>query len=166
MSKPTPHNTEVEYDCTNRGFRIMKFRDRYESECSLQVSSLATQACVWFGVDDAKPQRLVPGKGWTPVDFPKDTLFTTRMHLTVAQVKTLLPMLLHFADTGELPDAAPPPRHECGCLVSEAEIIAKAGYWKDSKEELPFCTTCQYFLPRDDYQGQIKLRDEEGYVDE
>jgi hypothetical protein len=87
---------------TARGFDITKFSDRYGNECSLQKSSIATEDCIWFGVDDPKPMRLIPGQGWTPVEFPEDTLFHNRMHLTQDQVKALLPYLRKFVKTGEL----------------------------------------------------------------
>lgn len=87
---------------TERGFDIAKFIDLNGLECSLQKSSRAAQDCIWFGVDDPKPEQLIPGKGWRSVDFPKDTLFHSRMHLTQHQVKTLLPYLQKFAETGEL----------------------------------------------------------------
>ena len=87
---------------TSRGFDISKFVDRYGNECSLQKSSLATEDCIWLGVDDPKPQRLIPGQGWTSVEFPEDTLFNSRMHLTRDQVKALLPYLRKFVKTGEL----------------------------------------------------------------
>jgi hypothetical protein len=87
---------------TNRGFGRIDFIDRYEAECSLQESSLATEAAIWFGTNEAKPQVLVQGKGWQPVEFPEDTLFNTRMHLTQKQVKELLPYLQHFAEHGTL----------------------------------------------------------------
>lgn len=157
--KLKPNNTEVEKSDTNRGFGRLQFKDRYGHECSLQDSSLATQAAIWFGIDDAKPQICVSGQGWKNVPFPEGTIFHTRMHLTQAQVRTLLPALKHFAEHGILPTTPPEAKHECGCLASEAEIIAKQGYWEDSDEELPFCTNCKCFLPRDDYEGQIELND-------
>ena len=94
----------LKYAPTGRGFGRIEFRDRYENECSIQKSSLATEDAIWFGINDAKPQVLVEGQGWTPVEFPSETSFWTRMHLTQSQVKKLLPILQHFAETGELPE--------------------------------------------------------------
>lgn len=85
-----------------RGFDFSEFTDRYGNECSLQKSSIATENCIWLGVDVINPQRLISGKGWTPVKFPEDTQFNSRMHLTQAQVKALLPFLQKFVKTGEL----------------------------------------------------------------
>ena len=87
-----------------RGLRIIEFRDRYDCECSLQESSLATEAAIWFGTKHADPRRLVPGQGWQSVPFPEETMFNTRMHLTQDQVRALLPALQRFAKTGCLPD--------------------------------------------------------------
>jgi len=102
---------------TARGFRIDKFVDRYGMKCSLQKSSLATEDAIWFGIDDPEPKIMVSdavkmGKkelaqgatnGWCPWPLPDEVLLSTRMHLTQAQVKALLPALKHFAKTGELP---------------------------------------------------------------
>jgi hypothetical protein len=71
---------------TARGFGIVEFTDRYGSLCSLQESSLATEAAIWLGVDK---------------DF--DSGVGTRMHLTQDMVKELLPLLKHFAKHGRLP---------------------------------------------------------------
>lgn len=88
---------------TSREFAILNFKDRNNNECSLQKSSIATENCIWLGVDDADPQVFIHGEGWQPLVYPeKDTLFTTRMHLNQQQVKELLPILTKFAETGEL----------------------------------------------------------------
>ena len=87
---------------TPRGFGLFEFTDRYGNGCSLQESSLATERAIWLGIDEANPSVLIEGKGWTPVEFPTDTLFTTRMHLTRKDVKKLLPHLQKFVETGEL----------------------------------------------------------------
>lgn len=70
---------------TERGFKIGEFTDLDGKPCSLQESSLATEAAVWFGVQDATP--MCNGK---PVEFPKNTLFTSRMHLTTRLVRMIL----------------------------------------------------------------------------
>lgn len=87
---------------TSRGFGLIEFKDRNDHSCSLQMSSIATEDCIWLGVEDADPQVLISGKGWTPVPFPPETLFTTRMHLNREQVKELLPHLQKFVETGEI----------------------------------------------------------------
>lgn len=80
--------TSIEKTKTERGFGLIKFTDRYHQECSLQDSSLATEAAIWFGVDDSGPHlRKTPGAPY-------------RMHLTQTMVKQLLPYLKEFAETG------------------------------------------------------------------
>jgi len=88
QSEPGPMT--LSFRNTNRGFPRAEFSDRYGSECSIQESSLATEACIWLGVD--KP-------------FSDDTQGGyTRMHLTQDMVLALLPALVKFAYTGELPN--------------------------------------------------------------
>ena len=89
---------------TEQGFKIIEFKDRYGTECSLQESSLADENTIWFGTTDANPVVLEYGKGWQAVPFPDNTLFHTRMHLTQKQIKELLPYLDYFAQYGILPD--------------------------------------------------------------
>ena len=67
---------------TQRGFDYTKFKDKYGNLCSLQKSSLATEDCIWLGIDNPK----VDG----------------RMHLSRDQVAELLPILQKFVETGEL----------------------------------------------------------------
>lgn len=90
---------------TERGFPRLDFTDRYGVDCSLQESSLATEGAIWFGPSDANTRYCVKGKGWFPYAYPEglDVQHDTRMHLTQGQVKRLLPMLNHFAQTGYLP---------------------------------------------------------------
>ena len=96
---------------THRGFTLYKFTDRYGAECSVQKSSLATEECIWLGVDDAKPQIMASktkrgGTGWVPFYVPEDVLLTTRMHLSQKQVKQLIPILQDFVKTGEIRSVA------------------------------------------------------------
>lgn len=90
-------------------------------ECSIQKSSLATEDCIWLGVDhvDLKilasvavsmgredllvghgPERTT---GWVDWPVPQGVTTSARMHLSQEQVRALLPLLQHFAETGELP---------------------------------------------------------------
>jgi hypothetical protein len=97
---------------TERGFGVITFKDRYEAECSLQDSSLATEPAIWLGVDDPKPVIMASEAakfgvateettGWVTYPVPAEVNLTTRMHLTQKQVKALLPFLKHFAKTGD-----------------------------------------------------------------
>lgn len=103
----------MELNYTGRGFGIIKFTDHYDTECSLQKSSLASEDTIWFGVDNPDPkimasQALSLGvetnktTGWVPYPIPEEVLLSTRMHLTRKQVKDLLPILKHFVKTGEI----------------------------------------------------------------
>lgn len=92
---------------TPRGFGIINFIDRYNEKCSLQKSSIATEDCIWLGLDDARPLIMTSkimdgGTGGAKYPLPEDVHITTRMHLTQDMVKMLLPHLQKFAETGEL----------------------------------------------------------------
>lgn len=92
---------------TGRGFAIIEFEDRYGEKCSIQKSSLATENAIWFGTNDANPRVMASSidpdaTGWVKYHIPDDVLLSTRMHLTQEQVQELLPILTHFAQTGEL----------------------------------------------------------------
>lgn len=97
-----PKEKVVKLDATQRGFARGEFKDRNGEKCSIQKSSIATEDCIWLGINDCKPQVCVPGEGWKPVPFPHDTLFTTRMHLNKKQVAALIPLLQRFVETGDV----------------------------------------------------------------
>ena len=106
---------ELKTKNTERGFALITFTDLYGTACSIQKSSLATEDAIWFGVDDLKPQVMAsqarlygvdPGNettGWVPYPIPDAVHLANRMHLSVEQVKELIPILQHFVDTNELP---------------------------------------------------------------
>lgn len=99
---------KIKKEKTPGGFSVIRFEDLYGAKCSIQKSSLATEDAIWIGIDNANPQILASktqegGTGWVPYDLPEDVLLITRMHLTVKQVKKLLPILKFFAEIGELP---------------------------------------------------------------
>lgn len=75
-----------------RGFAWLSFKDRFKQECSLQKSSIASEDCIWLGVDRGIPKG--PGL--------KGEEINSRMHLTRKQVRALLPHLQRFVETGEL----------------------------------------------------------------
>lgn len=70
--------SELNVESTSRGFKLIKFKDSNDNDCSLQESSSASENCIWFGKDD-------------------------RMHLNQNMVKNLLPYLQYFSDHGFLP---------------------------------------------------------------
>ncbi len=92
---------------TGRGFPVINFTDRNDSGCSLQKSSIATEDCIWLGVDNADPVIMAStiienGVGWAKYPVPEGVHFTTRMHLTIDQVKEILPHLQSFVESGEI----------------------------------------------------------------
>jgi hypothetical protein len=72
---------------TQRGFVRVEFTDRYGESCSLQESSLATEAAVWLGQNK-------------PTFDDKKELVGCRMHLTQDMAKWLIEELQYFVDTG------------------------------------------------------------------
>ena len=96
-----------------RGFKFGDFKDRYGADCTLLKSSLATEDCIWLGIKKAKPMIMASDAiklgiktdettGWIDYLLPEEVFISTTMHLTQEQVKNLLPILIKFAETGEL----------------------------------------------------------------
>ena len=87
-----------------RGFLAGKFTDSYGNSCSIQKSSLATDDCIWLGID--KPGLTVfenKDMGfYIKTELPENWVVDSRMHLSREQVAELLPALLRFVETGEL----------------------------------------------------------------
>lgn len=86
---------------TGRGFSLIEFKDRYDIDCTIQKSSLATENAIWFGAKEIG-LRQMSINGWEDVKLEGDPIANNRMHLTQDQVKSLLPTLQRFADTGEI----------------------------------------------------------------
>ena len=107
----------------DRVFLIGRFKDRNGHKCSLQSSSLATEKCIWLGVDEPNPKSLNPGVGWEPYPLPKNVKCTTRMHLTRDMVRELIPALQHFVETGELPQKP------------KGFVFIPNQFWKDKKSK-------------------------------
>lgn len=88
---------------TQRGFSKGKFKDQYGLVCSIQESSLATEDCIWLGIDEPKLTVFDSNMGnYVVNDLPKNWRVDSRMHLTRKQVSDLLPLLQGFVDTGSL----------------------------------------------------------------
>ncbi len=80
---------------TNRGFPLWEFTDFYGVAASLQESSIAYPGCIWLGADQ-RPANL---------NEPTTNLLENyRLHLSREQVKSLLPILVYFAEYGYVPD--------------------------------------------------------------
>lgn len=86
---------------TRRGFACFGFTDRNGHGCSVQDSSIATEACLWLGVDQPYVKVMGPN-GWADVPLPPGVSIYGRMHLTQEQVRELLPILERFAETGSI----------------------------------------------------------------
>jgi hypothetical protein len=94
-------------DTTERGFAIHRFSDANGVGCSLQKSSMAADDFIWLGCASIGLKRFEPFIGFSDVPLQETGegtiyLANTRMHLNRELVKTLLPMLQKFAETGEL----------------------------------------------------------------
>lgn len=61
---------------TDRGFTIYEGKDRYSKDFTIQDSSLAEEACIWLGG------------------------YEGRAHLTIEQVKEIIPILEKFVREG------------------------------------------------------------------
>lgn len=66
-------------EITGRGLILYEGLDRYKKKFSIQESSLAEEACIWLGSEE------------------------NRAHLTIEQVKEIIPILQNFVETGVLP---------------------------------------------------------------
>lgn len=86
---------------TERGFGVVEFKDRYGVDCNIQKSSLATEDAIWFGAKEIGVKKDMGTNGFKDIDT-SGCIANNRMHLTRKQVKKLLPILKHFAKTGEL----------------------------------------------------------------
>jgi hypothetical protein len=87
-----------------RGFHVAEFIDSYGNKCSIQKSSSATRDCIWLGIDNPKLTVFEDdSKGkYITTQMPSNFDVDSRMHLTIDQVKMLLPILQTFVETGEL----------------------------------------------------------------
>jgi len=93
---------KIKKGATNRGFAKHTFKDQHDNPCYIQKSSLATDDCIWLGLEDGNPiimcrdavklgLRHVFGderdNGWCDYLIPKEVLISTSMHLTRKMVK-------------------------------------------------------------------------------
>ena len=104
---------DIEINTNYRGFANGEFTDYYGESCTIQKSSLATEDCIWLGLEEAEPLIMASNAlrngvisdkttGWVEYPIPKDVFINTRMHLSREDVKKLLPLLQKFVDTGEI----------------------------------------------------------------
>jgi hypothetical protein len=88
----------------SRGLLRGNFKDQREAKCSIQESSLATDQCIWLGVDETFEGEVCPA----------------RMHLTVDMVRDLLPHLQKFAESGNLEGAPAKDGEVVGIVIESA----------------------------------------------
>lgn len=89
----------IKFDKTQRGFGIGKFKDLYGEDCTIQDSSLATQAAIWLGISNPRIMTFRPGEGWKDFPLPSDAHVFSRMHLSIPQAKELRIALDRFIAT-------------------------------------------------------------------
>ncbi len=92
---------------TQRGFSRGEFKDKDGVECSIQISSIAGEDCIWLGANDigisiGYPWREVSEEEIIAKFGGKALVGNNRMHLNRKQIKKLLPLLIKFVETGEL----------------------------------------------------------------
>jgi hypothetical protein len=103
----------IPIEFTQRGWPLGKFTDRYGAGCSIQDSSLATEDCIWLGVDDADPKVMASKAawvgvqtnettGWVPYPVPAEVSLNTRMHLTRGMAVSLIEVLKRFVENGTI----------------------------------------------------------------
>jgi hypothetical protein len=80
------NKTESANITLDQGLNKISFEDDFRQQCILQKNNSTLENKIWFGVD-----KDIIGK-----------TVNVRMHLTQEQVRSLLPHLQKFAETGEL----------------------------------------------------------------
>lgn len=93
----------MKFQNTERGFTIAEFDDLYGNHCSIQKSSTAMYDAIWMGISNPVINVMIDGQ-WQDVTLPADAVIHSRMHLSQKMVRDILPALMHFAETGDLPD--------------------------------------------------------------
>lgn len=90
----------IKFEKTARGFSRGEFTDHYGMECSIQDSSLASEACIWLGITNAEVKTFnnPPGSGWRVPKLPDGTSIFSRMHLTIPMAKELRTALDRFIE--------------------------------------------------------------------
>lgn len=85
---------------TNRGFKLIQFKDTYDELCDIQESS-NIEPHIWLGTHSPNPKilasKLDPNKiGWVDYQIPSDILISHRMHLNRKQCISLGLKLLKY----------------------------------------------------------------------
>lgn len=103
---------EISSSPTARGFGRLEFKDSYDVEASIQISSAAREeSYIWFGPNELGMSGFNPDyTRWHDISEQsikdkfgyQDIIWNSRLHLSQSDVKALLPILTKFAETGEL----------------------------------------------------------------
>lgn len=85
---------------TNRGFKLIQFKDAYDELCDMQESS-SIEPYIWLGTHSPNPRilasKLDPDKtGWVDYQISSDILISHRMHLNRKQCVSLGLKLLKY----------------------------------------------------------------------
>lgn len=85
---------------TNRGFKLIQFKDDYNELCDIQESS-SIDPHIWLGTHNPNPQILASKvnsnkTGWIDYEMPSDILISHRMHLNKKQCISLGLRLLKY----------------------------------------------------------------------
>lgn len=101
--------SDLMFGLTGRGFKIVHFKDANGVLCTIQQSStMSDEAHIWLGAKEIGLKHFAIGKGDGWQNVPTVTteedhyVANNRMHLTQTQVRELLPVLSHFAETGKI----------------------------------------------------------------
>lgn len=94
----------IDWGKTARGFVVGNFTDRYGVKCSIQESSLASEAAIWLGPDEPRLYYVLPNGQACDFKLPDGAECVGRMHLTQEQVAHLIPLLQYFVKHGKLPE--------------------------------------------------------------
>lgn len=116
---------------TERGFPRIEFKDLYNESCSLQLSSLAEQRAIWFGIDNPRP-RVLGENGWTDVELPEGAVIPSRMHLSLDQAATLMKYLHAFIETGDIlgkPQPVSPGGQQLYAEIKKSSKYASQADW-------------------------------------
>lgn len=99
----------MEWDKTSRGFKIGKFKDNKNVECTIQESSNALKSCIWLGALDIGLKEFIAHRkpsAWAPIELEDSIdhhyIANNRMELTQEMAQELIPILQKFVETGEL----------------------------------------------------------------
>lgn len=91
----------IRWTKTARGFLLGEFEDRNNQRCNVQASSIATEECIWLGVDEPEITHIAGTP--RPFKLPEGVVAFGRMHLNREQAGALARVLRHFELHGDLP---------------------------------------------------------------